>query len=436
MTRRFINLASINIRPDRIRKEFPEDLNVDLQESIRAQGLLQPIILSLEGDSYWLEAGERRLRAVSDIYALGGTFTYESEPVPSGLIPYLLLTDLSEIDRLQIEVDENTRRLDFTWQERAVATDKLARLRALQALKSNDPIPTTAEVGAEAFPEFHPKAAAAAARKDIILAAHLNDPEVRSAKSADDAFKALKRKESLSRNEALAAQIGASLTAASHRIINADSLEWMTAQPSNSYDIIITDPPFGMGADDFGDSGGAMQGAHRYDDSLETASICYATLAVEGFRLAAAEAHLYAFCDIVRFPHLYEVFTNAGWRVFRTPLLWVKPSAYRAPWPEHGPQRKYEAILYAIKGDKKTLKLAGDVLTHKPDENLGHSAQKPVALYQDLLSRSAVPGSRVLDPFAGTGPVIPAAHALKCLATAVEMDAASYGIIATRTKNL
>ena len=106
------------------------------------------------------------------------------------------------------------------------------------------------------------------------------------------------------------------------------------------------------------------------------------------------------------------------------------------PWPKNGPQRRYEIILYAMKGDMPIQRIAGDVLEYRPDENLGHGAQKPVALYIDLLSRSVVPGMRVLDPFAGTGPIIPAAHELQCTAVAIERDAASYGIAVKRVELL
>jgi len=45
------------------------------------------------------------------------------------------------------------------------------------------------------------------------------------------------------------------------------------------FDVILTDPPYGMGADEFGDSGGLTEGAHAYKDDEEYffthhASIC------------------------------------------------------------------------------------------------------------------------------------------------------------------
>jgi len=46
------------------------------------------------------------------------------------------------------------------------------------------------------------------------------------------------------------------------------------------------------------------------------------------------------------------------------------------------------------------------------DKNTGHGAQKPVELYVNLLQRSVRPGMRVLDSFAGSGPMLEAAAQL------------------------
>jgi site-specific DNA-methyltransferase (adenine-specific) len=125
-----------------------------------------------------------------------------------------------------------------------------------------------------------------------------------------------------------------------------------------------------------------------------------------------------------------------GWRVHRTPLIWHKPTAHRVPWPNCGPRRQYEIILYAVKGDRPVAYIGSDVITCALDENLGHSAQKPVGLLTELLKRSGIAGAKVLDPFCGTGSTIVAAHGLKMSCTGMEMSDASYGIAANRLKGL
>ncbi len=176
--------------------------------------------------------------------------------------------------------------------------------------------------------------------------------------------------------------------------------------------------------------------AHGYVDSFDNFRALMDVFIPQSIRLARPQAHLYLFCDIENYFLLREELTNVGWSVFRTPLIWVNQDKARAPWPTMGPQRKYETILYAVKGKKAVRRMAPDVLEFRADSQLGHSAQKPVALYRELLDRSCNPGSAVLDACCGTGPIFPAAHELKCRATGLEMAPASYGIAVNRITKL
>ena len=154
------------------------------------------------------------------------------------------------------------------------------------------------------------------------------------------------------------------------------------------------------------------------------------------FAVAKPEAHCYVWCDIDNFHELRAMMASAGWKVHRTPLTNYKKSSGRVPWPDMGPRRQSEWCLYAVKGGKKTNFIASDVIVTESDEQLSHGAQKPVALYDDLLRRSVKPGDEVLDSFGGTGTLLPAAHALKCKATVLEKNPEYYGICLERAKGL
>lgn len=58
-----ISVSSIRPNPFQPRKFFDEEALNDLSKSIKEHGLLQPIVVVKEGDSFLLIAGERRLRA-------------------------------------------------------------------------------------------------------------------------------------------------------------------------------------------------------------------------------------------------------------------------------------------------------------------------------------------------------------------------------------
>jgi ParB family chromosome partitioning protein len=60
---REIAVALVEPNPYQPRKEFSEEALTDLVESIRAEGLLQPIVVRPVGDHFQLIAGERRWRA-------------------------------------------------------------------------------------------------------------------------------------------------------------------------------------------------------------------------------------------------------------------------------------------------------------------------------------------------------------------------------------
>src|SRR5258706_16280611 len=58
-----VPLSAVVPNPDQPRKHFAEDALADLAASIKARGLLQPVVVRRTADGYRLLAGERRFRA-------------------------------------------------------------------------------------------------------------------------------------------------------------------------------------------------------------------------------------------------------------------------------------------------------------------------------------------------------------------------------------
>lgn len=438
---RLIAAADIKIAENRQRRTFALQALNELGESIKRNGLFHPIVLREEAGGWILVSGERRLRAIRDLWELGDSFAHDEELIPAGQVPFVSLGELDEVAREEAELEENIRREDLPWLEKAEAVRRLAALRAKQAAAAGRPAPTVSVIAEEvqgggAGRHFE------TVRRQIILAEHRDDPEVKAAKSPDEAWKLLKRKEEMKQREHLAAEVGRTYSAeTAHQLLNTDAIPWMAGQLDGQFDVILTDPPYGIGADEFGDSGGHTGGGgvaaeHQYKDDYATWKLLIEPFASESFRLAKPNAHLYCFCAIQRFEELKAILTAAGWKCFTTPLIWHKPNGNRIPWFDSGPQRKYELILYAKKGDKPVTRIYPDLVTYSADENLGHEAQKPVALYTDLLRRSVNAGDRILDPFAGSCPVLVAASELKCRATAIEVLPAAYAIGVRRLRAL
>lgn len=433
----FIPVNQIVVPEDRQREEFDPALINELKESIESGGLLQAIVVREEAGVAWLVAGHRRLLAIQQIWKLGGSFKYANQPVAAGHIPYTSLGELTLLQRMRAEYEENERRVNLTWQERAKATRLLKDLLEGEAAEAGLPGPTVTELTALRRPDVQTAGDAMTdTSRELAISRYLDDPEVKKAPTLREAYKLVKRREDAQKAQALGDALGPVVVAQNHQLLHADVFEWAKTAAEGQFDVVLTDPPYGMDADAFGDSGGKAAGGHLYADSAEVVTPFIKELPDILARLTKPQAHAYIFCDIEYFGFWKASMQASGWKVFRTPLIWFKPSAYRAPWPEQGPQRKYETLLYAVKGNMKVTKLLGDVLMYGADDYLGHQAQKPVELFVDLLKRSATPGMRVLDCCAGSGTIFAAAQQCKLFATGIEKDGTAYGIAAKRIQLL
>jgi site-specific DNA-methyltransferase (adenine-specific) len=423
--------ADLIISPNRQRREFEPEALTDLANSISSLGLLHPIVIRETPLGPVLVAGERRLRALETIWLLGDGCRCDGTLYPANTIPTITLGELSPLEAEEAELDENLKRRDLTWQERSEALARLHRLRNAQAEQigqTHSIADTLREVETSDYTKD---------RQAILLADHLANPIVAGAKSEKEAFKALKRVEDQRKNQALAEAVGVSYNSSAHKLFHSDCLAWLAECPDNSFDVVLTDPPYGMNAQNFGDGAGKLSNAeHHYDDSPEAWRELMNRFCPEAYRVAKLQAHAYIFCDFDRFHELKSIMKSAGWYVFRTPFIVYKQGSGRVPLPDQGPRRQYETILYAIKGQRPVTGIYSDVIPCRLEENLGHGANKPVELYIDLLKRSTRPGDTVLDAFAGSGTIFPAAHACKLYATGLELNAEYYGLSVKRLNAL
>lgn len=104
----------INIEDIKIKKRVRKDLGdlEALKNSLRTYGLLNPITLNSKHE---LIAGERRLQAAKQ---LGWTN-----------INAVILNNISDIDELEMELEENNQRKEFTDQELLEGYRRLEKLR-------------------------------------------------------------------------------------------------------------------------------------------------------------------------------------------------------------------------------------------------------------------------------------------------------------------
>lgn len=413
-----VTVKSIIIAENRQRKHIDKAKVIELAESIKSRGLLHAVVLRKIPDGFELVAGERRTKAMIHIYSTRATFMHNGEQVPLGMIPYTLLSDSDALNAREAELEENIIRVDLSWQERVAAIDELHQLRV-----AKDPTHTKRDTGLELAginPEEAPTSQAGVNRVDraIFLAEMMDNPDVAGAKDEHTAFKIASKVVHNQLADVLRSRAIEAPTP--HTLIQGDTCLHMFTLTETFFDIIIADPPYGL---DLNKADKVADLDHRYDDSPENAMKVAQVILVQGFKVAADDAHLYLFCDIENFFNLRYLAEAAGWWTFRTPLIWAKSGASgHTPDGLNGFRRAYEAILFCYKGLKPFPQIYSDVLEHSEVRGKVHAAQKPVELYQELLGRSGIGGQRVLDPCAGSGVVFTACTRLGLVATGIELD--------------
>jgi ParB family chromosome partitioning protein len=107
---RRVSLAEIRPNPRQPRRYFAEERIAELAESIRHQGVLQPLVVRKVADGYELIIGERRFRAAQR----------------AGLdrVP-VIVKDVSDAESLEMALVENIQREDLTPIEEALAYRQL-----------------------------------------------------------------------------------------------------------------------------------------------------------------------------------------------------------------------------------------------------------------------------------------------------------------------
>lgn len=105
-----ININLIKSNDEQPRKTFDNEKIMELAESIKHNGIIQPIILKKSTEGYVIVAGERRWRAAKSI---------GMKEVPA------IIMDLTEKQVLEISLIENIQRQDLNPIEEALAYKKL-----------------------------------------------------------------------------------------------------------------------------------------------------------------------------------------------------------------------------------------------------------------------------------------------------------------------
>lgn len=391
-----ISTEAIHIGENRQRKDLG-DLN-DLQASIQANGQLQPIVikrLSAEpgnylGD-YLLVAGERRLRACRNLNIR---------------VLAIDFGDLSPLQQQIIELEENVKRKDLSWQERADAIRKIHDLHVAEnpAWTQTD---TAKQLGVtqESISQHLTVAKAIAA-----------DPKVAEASGFSAAKNMLSRKNARELGSVLEGLLYPDLEEKKadlpDPVLCGSFLDFAESYSGPRFNLLHCDFPYGVGMHE-----NALQDTRveleRYEDSEETYWDLVNCLIRNASKLLADEAHVFFWFSMEYYHETVAALSEIG-KVNKFPLVWHKSdNTGLLPDPQRGPRRVYETGLLVSRGDRKIVRpVSNCVSLPAAKDSAEHLSEKPVNVLLHFFSMLVDETTRLLDPTAGSGTSLIAAKKL------------------------
>ena len=173
-----------------------------------------------------------------------------------------------------------------------------------------------------------------------------------------------------------------------------DAFEWLRFQPTESADLVVTDPPY-ESLEKHRKIGTTTRLKGQWFDVIRNDQLI--ALMVEFWRVLKPGSHCYVFCDQETLFHLKPAGEAAGFKFWK-PLVWDKVNIgmgyhYRC---------RHEFIVFFEKGKRKLNSLSvPDVLTCKATRG-EYPTMKPVSVISTLIEQSSSRGQLVIDPFMGS----------------------------------
>src|SRR5262245_9562375 len=419
-----MKISEIQFNDDeRIRKELTDaEASIDeLANSLKSVGQINPIIVRRDGR---LVAGRRRIEAARRL----GWEDIRAD----------IWEELDHLTQKIVEFDENDKRKQLTWQEKAAAVAEIHNLQREKNGPKWKAVDTAKALGRTE----------GAISQDLTLAAAMVNERVAARPTRRGALDTAKRERELLLVRELARRRATDMgiVSTSHSttfnggvIYNEDCRVVLENIARETVDLIIMDPPWGIDFDQ------AAQWSKRwiatYDDSPNAVKEMLQIVFRHLYHVLKPACHLYTFFPIQEEQWWVENLTKVGFVVRQRPLVWFKTgqpsisSVYTSFLP------CYETILWAYKpGEGDARRLFSNPIPEGfgyPRENGEfHENQKPVEMLERMVESSSEPNEVVLDPFAGGGSTLAAAHAHGRYYIGVEQDPANFAKCAQRMKLL
>lgn len=401
-----IKVADIIVPEDRMRQHFQHV--EDLAHSISNIGLLNPLTITRDNR---LVAGERRLKAIKLLQWEEVDCRYTDQEDPA----YISL----------IELEENIRREEMTWQEQCRGIRKVHLMMCDMHGRAR-PGPSVGDTGwtlqdtADMF-----NLSKTSISKVISLADAIDVyPHIEDCKTKEVALSMLKRLKRLAVQERIAKTVkNPEVVTAGYDFVCGDAIEIIKGLPDESIDLYVFDPPWGVDSTgERGSSPGYATAGSIYDDSAEPTFKLLEALTPEMARTLKRDRHFYMISVIEHYTRFMEIL-RGSFTVDAIPIMWVfpgmNPAVSKVRWP-----CQYSAIYHCWKGVRELKGVSGNVINipRVPGKDRIHPHQRPQKLYEVLILPSTNAGETICDPCCGSGVAARAARACGVKALCIDQD--------------
>lgn len=189
---------------------------------------------------------------------------------------------------------------------------------------------------------------------------------------------------------------------------NTDTLSLLKDIPSESIDLVVTDPPYKMTArGNHGNTGGMLAKKITMDGNVfDHNDISISDYASDLYRVLKDGSHCYIMTNHVNLIEMLNTMTDVGFHFIKS-LIWDKGNKIMGRFY----MSQYEYILFFRKGKGVQINNCGtsDILSFPNKKLKGedgsnlHDTEKPVELMKVLIENSSKPNDIVLEPFMGIG---------------------------------
>jgi DNA modification methylase len=379
---------AITIPENRIRKEFDKKHLEALCESIRVRGLIHPPVVTRR--DLVLVAGECRLRCCRGLKRAGDP-AFQSIPIQYS----------DEVDPKvlrAIELEENLKRKDITWQEEILGLADLVEYNE-QELCLNK-VQTAESIGYDK--------STVSTKLKIARALQQGNPEVWAAESPRKAERiiSLQKQDKDAHNADLLRDILADPELRA-QILTKNFIEWTAEYRDPPFDVAHVDFPYGAGADSFGQGSGSVLG--KYEDTPDVNAQLNEALFANLNRILAEKGHLIYWFWPPNYHKTRTMLEQHFDRVDPFTLTWHKTNGGTIRDPRFDPHQVKEEAFLCSRGGRRIYKANANVFDHPVPDNPLHMNEKPAAVLKHFLGIVVGEGSSVFDPTCGSGSSIRAA---------------------------